>query len=51
MWVFIAGIDFLEFRPSEVAAAAAVSVAGETQTVDIENSISFLTQHVEKVSW
>ncbi|XP_057489860.1 cyclin-D4-1-like isoform X2 [Actinidia eriantha] len=47
----IKGIDFLEFRPSEVAAAAvavAVSVAGETQTVDIENSISFLTQHVEK---
>ncbi|XP_057468777.1 cyclin-D3-1-like [Actinidia eriantha] len=45
----IKGIDFLEFRPSEVAAAAAaVSVAGEAQTVDIENPISFLTQHVEK---
>ena len=42
----------MEFRPSEVAAAAAaVSVAGDAQTVDIENSISFLTQHVEKVSW
>ncbi|GFZ10258.1 cyclin D2;1 [Actinidia rufa] len=51
-WGFIAGIDFLEFRPSEVAAAAAaataVSVAGEAQTVDIEDSISFLAKHVEK---
>lgn len=27
-----AGIDFLEFRPSEVAAAVAMSVSGDTKT-------------------
>lgn len=48
---FIAGIDFLEFRPSEVAAAAAISVAGESETVDTETSISLLIGHVEKVKW
>ncbi|KAE9457360.1 hypothetical protein C3L33_10735, partial [Rhododendron williamsianum] len=46
----IKGIDFLQFRPSEVAAAAAVaiSVAGESETVDTETSISLLIEHVEK---
>ncbi|XP_057975093.1 cyclin-D3-1 isoform X2 [Malania oleifera] len=43
----IKGIDFLEFRPSEVAAAVAMSVVEETQTVDIEAASSFLP-HVEK---
>ncbi|KAK2992099.1 hypothetical protein RJ640_023482 [Escallonia rubra] len=41
-------IDFLEFKPSEIAAAVAMSVAGETQTVDTEKAISALTQHVQK---
>lgn len=44
-----AGIDFLEFKPSEVAAAVAISVTGETKTVDNEKAISALTQHVKKV--
>lgn len=44
----IKGIDYLKFRPSEVAAAVAVSVKGETQTVDIEKSISALARHVQK---
>lgn len=49
MWELNAGIDFLEFRPSEIAAAVAISVAAETKTVDIEKAISVLIQHVEKV--
>ncbi|KAH7848548.1 hypothetical protein Vadar_004254 [Vaccinium darrowii] len=45
----IKGIDFLEFRPSEVAAAAAaISVARESEGLDIETSISILIGHVEK---
>ncbi|KAJ4897196.1 Cyclin-D4-1 [Raphanus sativus] len=32
------GIDFLEFRPSEVAAAVALSVSGELYTVHFDNS-------------
>lgn len=44
----IKGIDFLEFRPSEVAAAVAIAVAGETQTVDIETATSLLIEHVKK---
>ncbi|XP_010444529.1 PREDICTED: cyclin-D4-1-like isoform X1 [Camelina sativa] len=32
------GIDFLEFRPSEVAAAVALSVSGELHTVHFDNS-------------
>ncbi|XP_057503763.1 cyclin-D4-2-like [Actinidia eriantha] len=46
----IKGIDSLEFKPSEVAAAVAVtiSVAGDTQTLDTEKAISLLVQHVEK---
>lgn len=44
----IKGIDFLEFRPSEVAAAVAIAVAGENQTLDTETATSFLIQHVQK---
>ncbi|GAB4848770.1 hypothetical protein Ancab_003497 [Ancistrocladus abbreviatus] len=36
----IRGIDFLEFKPSEIAAAVAISVSGEIQTVNIEKAIS-----------
>ncbi|XP_022740205.1 cyclin-D4-1 [Durio zibethinus] len=36
----IRGIDFLEFRPSEIAAAVAISVLGEMQTLAIEKAIS-----------
>ncbi|XP_008219387.1 PREDICTED: cyclin-D2-1-like [Prunus mume] len=43
------GIDFLEFRPSEVAAAVAISVAGEAKTLDTEKAISMLVQHVDLV--
>ncbi|KAK3231017.1 hypothetical protein Dsin_002898 [Dipteronia sinensis] len=43
------GIDFLEFKPSEIAAAVAISVTGEAKTVvDTEKAISVLSQHVEK---
>ncbi|KAF5942666.1 hypothetical protein HYC85_020308 [Camellia sinensis] len=41
-------IDFLEFRPSEIAAAVTISVAREAQTVDSEKAIFLLIQHVEK---
>ncbi|XWS21430.1 hypothetical protein CRYUN_Cryun30bG0054200 [Craigia yunnanensis] len=44
----IKGIDFLEFKPSEIAAAVAISVAVETRTVDTEKAISVLIQHVQK---
>lgn len=44
----IKGIDFLEFRPSEVAAAVAISVLGETQTVNTEKAIPFPIQDVGK---
>ncbi|KAJ9567552.1 hypothetical protein OSB04_003518 [Centaurea solstitialis] len=37
----INGIDFLEFRPSEIAAGVAISVVGQTQ-------ISSLLKHVQK---
>uniref|UniRef100_A0A1J3IPA9 Cyclin-D4-1 n=1 Tax=Noccaea caerulescens TaxID=107243 RepID=A0A1J3IPA9_NOCCA len=37
------GIDFLEFRPSEVAAAVALSVSGELPTVHFDNSPPFST--------
>ncbi|GLT93739.1 hypothetical protein SLE2022_115150 [Rubroshorea leprosula] len=42
------GIDFLEFKPSEIAAAVAISVARESKTVDIDKAISALAQHVQK---
>ncbi|KAL6179376.1 hypothetical protein ACLB2K_050891 [Fragaria x ananassa] len=42
------GIDFLEFKPSEVAAAVAISVAGESKALDhTETAISVLIQHVD----
>ncbi|KAL9261267.1 Cyclin-D3-1-like protein [Drosera capensis] len=44
----IKGIDFLEFKPSEIAAAVAVSVTGEGQTVDYEKAVSCLSSYVEK---
>ncbi|GMH17391.1 hypothetical protein Nepgr_019232 [Nepenthes gracilis] len=44
----IKGIDFLEFRPSEIAAAVAISVTGETQAVNSGRAISFLIEHVQK---
>ncbi|KAK3042914.1 hypothetical protein RJ639_000990 [Escallonia herrerae] len=34
------GIDFLEFRPSEIAAAVAISVSGELQAMDIDTAVS-----------
>jgi cyclin D1/2/4 len=46
-----AGIDFIQFRPSEIAAAVAVtlSVKGENQTVQIEKAVSLLIEYVKKV--
>ncbi|XXG70759.1 hypothetical protein AAC387_Pa07g0167 [Persea americana] len=34
------GIEFLEFRPSELASAVAISVTKESETVDFENAVS-----------
>ncbi|KAI4366545.1 hypothetical protein MLD38_022409 [Melastoma candidum] len=43
------GIDYLEFRPSEVAAAVAVSVARENQVGwDTEKALSLLARHVQR---
>ncbi|MBA0597263.1 hypothetical protein Gorai_007075 [Gossypium raimondii] len=42
------GIDFLEFKPSEIAAAVALFVVVEANTVDTEKAISILTHHVLK---
>ncbi|XP_010939736.1 cyclin-D3-1 [Elaeis guineensis] len=36
----VRGTAFLAFRPSEIAAAVALSVLGETQTVDVEKGVS-----------
>ncbi|KAK4430533.1 Cyclin-D2-1 [Sesamum alatum] len=36
----IKGIDFLEFRPSEIAAAVAVYVSGEIRAMDIDKALS-----------
>ncbi|KAL4335800.1 hypothetical protein GQ457_07G024040 [Hibiscus cannabinus] len=44
----VTGIELLEFKPSEIAAAVAISVAVETTTVDAEKAVSFLTPHVQK---
>ncbi|OMO56237.1 hypothetical protein CCACVL1_26685 [Corchorus capsularis] len=38
----VKGIDFLEFRPSEIAAAVAISVSTEMQTLAIDKAISSL---------
>ncbi|XP_014503703.1 cyclin-D4-2 isoform X1 [Vigna radiata var. radiata] len=44
----VRGIDFIEFRPSEIAAAVAISVVGDGQTVQTEKASSDLIQPVEK---
>uniref|UniRef100_A0A7N0UYB1 Uncharacterized protein n=1 Tax=Kalanchoe fedtschenkoi TaxID=63787 RepID=A0A7N0UYB1_KALFE len=42
-------IDYLEFRPSEVAAAVAIAVAGENQTLDeTERAINLFGLHASK---
>ncbi|KAA8530775.1 hypothetical protein F0562_005457 [Nyssa sinensis] len=43
----IKGIDFLEFRPSEIAAAVAISVSGEIQAINIDKAVACFI-HVEK---
>lgn len=43
----IRGIDFLEFKPSELAVAIAISVSAEIQAEDIDRAISYFT-HLEK---
>lgn len=45
----IAGIDFLEFKPSEIAAAVAISVLRELQDQEIDKAITDF-YIVEKVS-
>lgn len=37
-----AGIDFLEFKPAEIAAAVAMCVSGEMQAMDIDKALSCL---------
>ncbi|KAK4352341.1 hypothetical protein RND71_027859 [Anisodus tanguticus] len=41
------GIHFLEFKPSEIAAAVAISFAVKTETVGSEKALSTLVQHVQ----
>ncbi|WOL02772.1 hypothetical protein Cni_G11491 [Canna indica] len=43
----VRGIDFLEFRPSEIAAAVAISALKETPIVEIDNVLSYCI-HVNK---
>ncbi|KAK1263618.1 Cyclin-D4-1 [Acorus gramineus] len=43
----IRAIEFLEFRPSEVAAAVAISVTGEVQAMDMDMALSNCI-HVQK---
>lgn len=38
-WEINAGIDFLGFLPSEIAAAVAISVTKELQTIEIDKLI------------
>ncbi|XP_019415893.1 PREDICTED: cyclin-D4-2-like isoform X2 [Lupinus angustifolius] len=42
------GIDFLEFKPSEIAAAVAMSVVGETKTIDTRQTIAVLIPQAEE---
>ncbi|CAN4092373.1 unnamed protein product [Withania somnifera] len=42
------GIHFLEFKPSEIAAAVAISFAVKTETIDSDKALSALVQHVQK---
>ncbi|XP_021897529.1 cyclin-D2-1 isoform X1 [Carica papaya] len=44
----IKGIDFLEFRPSEIAAAVAIFVSGEIPAVDIGDQDKSYFVHLEK---
>lgn len=47
----IKGIDFLEFKPSEIAAAVAVYVSGEIQAIDIDKALSsFILVEKERVA-
>lgn len=48
-WEMNAGIDFLEFKPSEIAAAVAISVAREAKPVDPEKAIPLLIQQFQRV--
>ncbi|XP_021758846.1 cyclin-D4-1-like [Chenopodium quinoa] len=43
----IRGIDFLEFKPSEIAAAVAISVTAEIQSLDIDKACSCFI-HLDK---
>lgn len=45
------GLDFIQFKPSEISAAIAVTLSaeGENQTIETDKSVSLLTQYVEKV--
>lgn len=43
-----AGIEFLEFKPSEIAAAVAMYVSSQMQAIDIHKAVSCLVG-VEKV--
>jgi hypothetical protein len=49
-WELNAGIDFLEFRPSEIAASVAISVSRQMQAEVIDKAMSCFI-HVEKVKW
>ncbi|XP_042515556.1 cyclin-D4-1-like [Macadamia integrifolia] len=43
------GTEFLDFRPSEIALAVAISVAGETQTIDLNKAFdSCSSPHLNK---
>ncbi|XP_054789066.1 cyclin-D4-2-like [Prosopis cineraria] len=44
----VRGVDLLEFRPSEIAAAVAIFVAGETRRVNREKAICAVSQQVKK---
>ncbi|CAK9147097.1 unnamed protein product [Ilex paraguariensis] len=46
-WELNAGIDFLEFRPSEIAAAVAMCVSREIQVIDIDKALPCFI-HVEE---
>lgn len=45
-----AGIELMEFKPSVIAAAVAISVTQDTQIVELTHkAFSLLIDHVEKV--
>ncbi|XP_060213141.1 cyclin-D4-1-like [Lycium barbarum] len=44
----IRGIDFLEFRSSEIAAAVVISVSEEMQAIDIDKAMPCFFIHVQK---